>query len=130
MGETYKEGKERRDRSALKAESANGYTDADNIANADTAGSGAGNHGWELYDLDRLNEIRACIMSEINMLKGAMADKAVTLNIDSRDVKFEAAGTVGKKAERFIDFLNKSNVDDKIERYIDSVKRIKPICPF
>ena len=45
-----KKEKERRDRSALKAESANGYTDADNIANADTAGSGAGNHGWELYD--------------------------------------------------------------------------------
>ena len=65
-------------------------------------------------------------MSEINMLKGAMADKAVTLNIDSRDVKFEAAGTVGKKAERFIDFLNKSNVDDKIEGYIDSVKELNP----
>ena len=123
-----KKEKERRDHSALKAESANGYTDADNIANADTARSesGAGNHGWELYDLDRLNEIRACIMSEINMLKGAMADKAVTLNIDSRDVKFEAAGTVGEKAERFIDFLNKSNVDDKIERYIDSVKELNP----
>lgn len=123
-----KKEKERRDHSALKAESANGYTDAYNIANADTARSesGAGNHGWELYDLDRLNEIRACIMSEINMLKGAMADKAVTLNIDSRDVKFEAAGTVGEKAERFIDFLNKSNVDDKIERYIDSVKELNP----
>lgn len=102
----------------------------ENILNSESSDENECNEGdtdtWQLYDLDRLNEIREYIISEINMLKGAISDKSVKSNIKSGDVKFTDAKTVGRKAERFIDFLNKSNVDDKIERYIDSVKEINP----